>query len=216
MFDSINPIFYLSFPIVVFSLCVHECAHALTAYWGGDDTARLQGRITLNPVSHVDPIGTLILPIFAMLSGFPIIGWARPVPVNLSRLKKPIWDPIVTLAGPMSNFMLAILAALIGKIISLTVGLENVHEVIPTLIVLFIAINTALGIFNLIPIPPLDGSRLLFYFVIKNQPKLYNAWMTIERYSFIFLYLIIIIKPTKIFLFTVISVVSGALINFIR
>src|SRR5262245_55721010 len=90
----------LGFVIVLFSLCVHESAHAITAHWGGDDTARSMGRITLNPVAHIDPLGTIVLPLLSRFSGVPIIGWAKPVPVDDRHLRSNIWSLWVTAAGP--------------------------------------------------------------------------------------------------------------------
>src|SRR5687767_13202958 len=103
-FDRLfEPHVLLSLPVFLFSLTVHECAHALVAWWGGDDTASLQGRLTLNPVSHIDPIGTILIPLLNMLSNFPLIGWAKPVPVNPMRLKNSMWMVYVAAAGPISN-----------------------------------------------------------------------------------------------------------------
>ena len=135
---DINPIIFLVFPIILFSLSVHECAHALVAWWGGDDTARLLGRITLNPISHIDIFGTIIIPILAVISGFPMIGWAKPVPVNLSRLKKRSWDVCITLAGPGSNLLLALLATLILKGVFIVEDPSSLHPVVSQLGYLFI------------------------------------------------------------------------------
>lgn len=216
MFDKIPPEFFLTFPIVVFSLCVHEFAHAIVADKGGDDTPRLQGRLTLSPLSHADLFGTIILPMFAVFSGLPLIGWARPVQINPMRLKSAKWLPWITAAGPLSNFAMAILATLIGKIIIMTAGYDAVNPVTFQVITYFIVINIGLGIFNLIPIPPLDGSKLLFYYVIQHYPKLFKAWDVMERYSFIFLYLFIIIKPTKYLLMLAIITLSSYFFQFLE
>ncbi len=192
---DINPAVFLIFPIMLFSLSVHECAHALVAHWGGDDTARLQGRITLNPISHIDIFGTIIMPILAAITTLPLIGWAKPVPVNLRRLRKPSWDVLVTLAGPGSNLVIALLVTLIMRA---TWPLHNgQHDAINQLGFYFIAVNVTLCVFNLIPIPPLDGSRVLFHYVINGRPKFYPLWETLERFSIIFLYLIISIPITR-------------------
>lgn len=195
-FSNISPVVPLSFLVILFSLSVHECAHAITAYWAGDDTARLLGRITLNPISHIDPIGTIALPVLLAITGMPVFGWARPVPVNPSRLKRDYWMVLVAVAGPISNVLIAIAAAIIMRI-TIMAGGTDLHDVVFTLGYLFIIINILLAIFNMLPIPPLDGSRVLFHFFINGRPQYYPAWENVERFSFIFLYLIIIMEPTQ-------------------
>jgi Zn-dependent protease len=214
MEQLINPIVFLIFPIVLFSLSVHECAHALVAYWGGDDTARLQGRITLNPISHIDPFGTIIVPLLLGITGAPVLGWARPVQVNPMRLRKPIWNVYVTAAGPGSNFLLALIAVLIMKIATLVSDPALWHPVALQFASLFIIINVSLAIFNLMPIPPLDGSKIFFHFVIDGRPRFYPFWAGLERYSFIVLYLFIILEPVQQFLVWATSGVLTPLIKF--
>lgn len=215
MFSFEDPTIFLSFPIILFSLSVHECAHALVADMGGDDTARLQGRITLNPISHIDVIGTIIVPILLTLANMPMLGWARPVPVNINRLKKPYWDVLVTLAGPGSNLALALIAAIIMKVAAFVVPPEQWHYAALRFAEIFIGINVLLAIFNMLPIPPLDGSRVLFHYVISGRPKLYPAWDVMERFSFIFLYLIINITAVQVFLGWAMRGVIDPLRNFI-
>lgn len=190
-----NPAVFLIFPVMLFSLSVHECAHALVAWWGGDDTARLLGRITLNPISHIDIIGTLILPIIAAVSSLPLIGWAKPVPVNTSRLKRPYWDVLVTAAGPVSNLILALIATVAMRLL---INVEAArHEAVWSVAYYFIATNITLFIFNLIPIPPLDGSRIFFHYFINGRPRYYALWEGLERFSMVFLYLIISLSATR-------------------
>lgn len=190
-----DPTVFLIFPIMLFSLSVHECAHALVAYWGGDDTARLLGRITLNPISHIDVFGTLLIPIIAAVAHLPLIGWAKPVPVNLRRLKKPIWDVWLTAAGPLSNLALALIATGVMRL-AITLHPEP-NEALWKFGYYFIATNVTLFVFNLIPIPPLDGSRIFFHFFVNGRPKYYAMWEGLERFSMVFLYLIISVSATR-------------------
>jgi Zn-dependent protease len=141
--------------IVLASLTVHEAAHAWTADRLGDPTARLLGRVSLNPIVHIDPIGTLLLPILAALSNLPIIGWAKPVPVNTSRLRHPRRDfMIIAAAGPASNILLAFLgAAAVAATATPSYGSSPLLQ--------FVEINILLAMFNLVPVPPLDGGNVL-------------------------------------------------------
>jgi len=188
------------FVLLIFSLSVHECAHAWTASYLGDQTARLQGRVTLNPVYHVDPIGTLLFPglvIFGPFIGFSffsglLVGWAKPTPVITRNFRKIVRDDnLTTLAGPASNLLIALIAFLILTVISLAVpgGHELVMSTfgggiavgVPTampafvlLNILAIEINLSLFFFNLLPIPPLDGSRLMRNILPYNAVVVYD------------------------------------------
>ena len=151
-----------SIAIVLLSLTVHEAAHAWTADRLGDPTARLLGRVSLNPLVHIDPIGTVLLPLIAAVSNFPIIGWAKPVPVNTSRLGHPRRDfMLVAAAGPASNLVLALIAAVLFQVVPAP-GFAARSQ-LDFVDVLFMAatINIFLAVFNLVPIPPLDGGNVL-------------------------------------------------------
>lgn len=153
--------------VLLFSLCVHEAAHAAMAYACGDDTAKLQGRLTLNPLAHIDPLGTIILPIIMLtMTGF-MFGWAKPVPFNAAKLNNIRRDPVlIAMAGPVSNLMLALLFMFIGRLFFMAVG--GPSEVPPLVFTLFfsmILLNLILMLFNLIPVPPLDGHHVLNYFL---------------------------------------------------
>jgi len=193
----------IQFAVLLFSLSVHEAAHAWMADRLGDYTARYLGRVTLNPLAHVDPIGTVLFPILQMITRLPLIGWAKPVPVNPVHLKKPQRDQIwISLAGPGANLVTAalcfILLALLklssakasGLMINMIITYqipESKSILAPILGILFfgMVINLALAIFNFIPIPPLDGHWMLYAILP------YNAGRMLERagsYGFILLY----------------------------
>lgn len=188
---------------MILCLAVHEYAHALAARALGDNTAESQGRLTLNPVSHIDPIGTLVLPLFGVFAAtqaggfFPFFGWAKPVPYNPLRFRRTIsmrWGTvIVAAAGPLSNLVFALVctgamaiwyhyapADFFGK--SPNPGAE--------LLKITMQINVALFFFNLIPIPPLDGSRVLANLLPSRFDPIFEA---LERYSFILIILLLVI-----------------------
>ena len=165
LFDSIARIapIYVSF---LFSLCFHEYAHGWVARLRGDRTAEIMGRLTMNPLVHMDPIGTFLFPILGLITNFPVIGWAKPVPVEPRNLKNPRTDMFwVALAGPASNMLLALLGSFIFVVIVKDFRtLENFeawNEILQT----FIFINLFLAIFNLIPIHPLDGGKIVERFL---------------------------------------------------
>jgi Zn-dependent protease len=173
---------------------VHEFAHALAAYRLGDSTAKLFGRLTLNPVAHFDPLGGILLAVSFIGSGFGF-GWAKPTPVNPANLAGGRrGEAMVAAAGPLSNLVLAAAAALPLRFILATPELSaQIPGLVILVLFLFVYINLVLMIFNLLPIPPLDGSKVLFAFL---PPRLAWQWRPIlEQYGFILLLLLFFLPP---------------------
>lgn len=162
--------------ILLFSIIIHEVAHAYVADKRGDNTARLAGRITLNPIPHIDLLGSIILPLTLVLFDTGIVfGWAKPVPVNTLRLKNPKTDiPLVSLAGPLSNILLAIIAGILIRIVRLFPDFGGEMGVaIQILLSVVVMVNIVLLVINMIPIPPLDGSKVLTWFMPRDLAEKY-------------------------------------------
>ncbi len=166
--------------ILVFSVVLHELAHGYAASYYGDPTAKLAGRLTMNPVSHIDPFGSIILPaIMAMLPGGVILGWAKPVPYNPYNLKGRFAETVVTGAGIMTNLLLALIFGLI-----LRFGGASLGEGFTSLAVYIVLINLLLAIFNAVPIPPLDGSKVLSTILPFQYRRVLDS---LERWGFVIL-----------------------------
>lgn len=190
----------LSLIAVFTAIVLHEVSHGYVAYRLGDPTAKQHGRLTLNPLAHVDPIGTILVPVFLVIVNSPfLIGWAKPVPINPRFFRNPFKGMLyVALAGPAMNVALALATAIVGRIALLAIspsflvygtglGANLVHAVF-FLLGMFVVYNVILAVFNLIPIPPLDGSRILTYFL---PPEGRKIMLSLERYGFIILIAII-------------------------
>ncbi|MEW6556724.1 MAG: site-2 protease family protein [Elusimicrobiota bacterium] len=182
----------LAVPLLFFAVVVHECCHGYVAYLCGDDTAKLSGRLTLNPLPHIDPIGTVILPILLILIRAPVlVGWAKPVPINPYRLNNPVKDMAkIGAAGPVSNFCLAVLSALIIWLFKIT-GVDPytpLNNLIIKLLYMNVQINLVLGVFNLVPVPPLDGSRIISAFLPTEIAYKYNQ---LERFGIFIIFILL-------------------------
>jgi len=151
------------FAVLLFSLTVHEMAHAVTADWLGDPTARRLGRISLNPAVHIDPVGTIMLPLLGLLAGGFVFGWAKPVPVNPANLKNHRQDfLVIAAAGPASNIIMAIGASMLLGLVPGGLGAsEGMAGVMATFGFAMVQLNLLLAVFNMLPIPPLDGGNVL-------------------------------------------------------
>jgi len=157
-------VFYVPF---LFALCVHEFSHGLVAKWRGDNTAERMGRLTLNPMAHADMVGTFILPISAIVFGIPIFfGWAKPVPVDERNLKNRRGDMFwIALAGPLSNVLMALVSTVVLYFIVRMPALADYQSTMVTILQMFIVVNLFLAIFNMIPLHPLDGGKVLARFL---------------------------------------------------
>ncbi|MCM8799545.1 MAG: site-2 protease family protein [Candidatus Omnitrophica bacterium] len=192
--------FLISFGLLLLAMSVHEFSHAWVSYKFGDPTPKLAGRLSLNPLAHIDIMGTLILPLFLFIAtgGRFVFGAAKPVPINYLLLKNPKRDIIwIGLAGPASNLILAFGLSLIIKILPhgslLSVILNN-----------FSIINIVLGVFNLIPIPPLDGSRVVMGLL---PPHLFRSYISIEPYGFIILMALIAFGIFNIIIWPIVNII---------
>ena len=191
-------------PPILLALTFHEYAHAFVANMYGDDTAKLRGRLTLNPIRHLDPLGTIMI----FLVHF---GWAKPVPVNPLKLKNPKKDMLwISAAGPLANMVLALVSGILLRLIFATIGKPDQHSITGLLIFMMIMslqINLALAIFNVLPIAPLDGSKILFGLLpSKHEGKIYF----LERYGpFILIGLIVFGQ------FTGVSILGGLIWPFV-
>lgn len=209
MQNAIEPIFYIV--ILIFSVIIHEIAHGYAALFLGDRTAEYEGRLTLNPVSHIDIFGSIILPFFLILTRSPILlGWAKPVPYNPYNLRNQKWGPaMVGVAGPLANILLALIFGIFIRFVpGLTNGISGLFVFnFLTIASAIVLLNLVLALFNLVPIPPLDGSKVLFS-ILPYQWR--GAQLFLEQYGFFILLFFIFffsgwITPIAFFLFRIIT-----------
>jgi Zn-dependent protease len=178
------------FAILVLSLSFHEAAHAWTADRLGDPTARLLGRLTLNPRAHIDWLGTVVFPLVAMLSGIPLIGWAKPVPVDMRHLREPRRDfAIIAAAGPASNLLLAGVGALLYRGLAPAQTANGPGGWTVDALQFIVLINTLLAVFNMIPVPPLDGGNVLMGLV---PARVAHGISWLRPYGFMILYVLML------------------------
>jgi Zn-dependent protease len=196
----------IGFGILLLSLTIHEAAHAWTADKLGDPTARTLGRVSLNPLVHIDPIGTVLLPLIAAFSHLPLIGWAKPVPVSLRNLRHPRRDfMLVAAAGPISNLLQALAGAVILRVLVAAALVTADHRMAADILVEYMEINLLLAFFNLIPVPPLDGGNVMLGLL---PPRLAATYSQIRQYGFLVLYALmltgiasrLILPPTEFFM----------------
>jgi Zn-dependent protease len=183
--------------VILLSMTLHEAMHAFMGYWLGDDTAKVQGRLTLNPVKHIDPFLTLLLPIMLALIGAPIFGGAKPVPFNPERVRYAEWGAaLVAIAGPLTNLLIAFVAfgvsVLVGQPVDLFSSAQSMSGLVLQTVVL---VNLGFFAFNILPIPPLDGSRVVYALA----PEFVRRGMeAIERFGIIFVFVLVFIFSREI------------------
>ncbi len=205
------PVYLMRIPVILLALTVHETAHGWVAYKMGDSTAYNFGRLTLNPLKHLDPIGTLMM----LIVGF---GWAKPVPINARNFNNPRKGMALTaLAGPVSNLLMSLCGMLVYRIIFALFGYpdNNVYLVIMMFISIFYQLNLYFAIFNMIPVPPLDGSRVLFVLL---PDKYYFGIMKYERYIMLAMMLLLFTGVMSIPLSFIAKLIENGfmyLLNFI-
>jgi len=195
--------FIFSIVVLIISVVIHEVSHGYVAYLQGDPTAKYQGRLTLNPIKHLDLFGSFIVPTISFMLGGFIFGWAKPVPYNPYNVRNQKWGELfIAIAGPASNIAIALIFALVLRLLSETTGLSSA---VVQGFALVIFVNIILAVFNMIPIPPLDGSKILSAFL---PPDIQQSYRSFEGYGFMFVLVFIflfsgIIFSISTFLFSV-------------
>lgn len=195
---------FVVFVVILVSMTLHEAMHAFASYWLGDDTARLSGRLTLNPIKHIDPFLTLLLPILLAISGAPIFGGAKPVPFNPNNLRFGEWGvAIVAIAGPITNFVIAFVSVGIWSLIG-----TSSQSTLGSILITIASVNLGFFVFNMIPIPPLDGSRVIYVLA----PEFVRRGMdAMEQFGMILLLVIVLIASSSFGLF-----ISAAVVFFLN
>lgn len=199
---------------LVVSIVMHEVAHGFAANWLGDPTARLAGRLTLNPISHIDPIGSILIPAILFFTNSPLLfGWAKPVPYNPYNLSNQKWgEAIVAIAGPATNAIIAVFFSVLirsADVLGLTAPMVEISMYI-------VYINILLALFNMIPVPPLDGSKVLASVLPYQLERKYRNFMGlieqhgfVATFGFIFLFIYILLTPFTALVFSVFTLMTG-------
>ena len=188
--ELLNQILVLAVPVII-AITFHEAAHGFVALHFGDTTARDEGRVTLNPLKHVDPFGTVLLPVLLYFTAGFLFGYAKPVPVKFGQLRNPRWDMIwVAIAGPAMNILLALISAVLLRF-ALTQG-QDADSVFVQVLMASVRLNAILAVFNMLPLPPLDGSKVLAPFM---PIQLARPYLALERFGMLILLLLIFVAP---------------------
>jgi Zn-dependent protease len=207
----------VSYVVLLFSLSFHESAHALAALKLGDDTAEREGRITLNPVPHIDPIGTILFPLLQAFTALPFLGWAKPTPYNPANFRRDVsmrkGHMVVAAAGPLSNLVLAVVFTLAFWVVVRTVSVVDPSHPLLRIAVVGIQINVVLAVFNLVPIPPLDGSKVASYGLSPQFSDRYDRIM--EPYGYLILLALVVTGILGLFLGPVTSWLTILLLRLV-
>lgn len=203
-----DPILYIAIVlgVILISMTLHEAMHAFVGYWLGDDTAKKEGRLTLNPLKHIDPFLTIILPIGLALVGAPIFGGAKPVPFRPDRVKGGDWGAaLVALGGPLTNLVIAFIAFGIGAVTGLITPAGFASTLPGVIVMTMVSVNLGFFVFNMLPIPPLDGSRVVYALA----PEFVRTGMRfIEQFGIIFVFAIVLLAGSLL------GTYMGTLIQF--
>ena len=202
---------FIQFTLLVASLSVHEAAHAWSADKLGDPTARTLGRVSLNPAVHVDPVGTIVFPLLAMIYNLPLIGWANPVPVGIQNLRGN-WRRkymLIAAAGPASNLVMAVVAAAAYWLISGGPPLEVTQGLAGNILAAFLQMNLALAVFNMIPVPPLDGGNVLAGLV---GGRVADALDRVRPYGIVILYVLMFMGVLSRFVYPLVFKLEDLLV----
>lgn len=185
------------FAIILLSMTIHEAMHAFMGYFLGDNTAKIEGRLTLNPLKHIDPFMTILLPLTMALLGGPVFGGAKPVPFNPNRVRYGEWGAaMVALAGPLTNFFIAFLAFGIGALMGVVSnGGLVASSFLGSVIAMTVSVNLGFFVFNMLPVPPLDGSRLLYALAPESARRLMEQ---IEQYGTLVVFLLVVLFSSAI------------------
>jgi len=185
------------FVVILLSMTIHEAMHAFMGYFLGDNTAKIEGRLTLNPLKHIDPFMTILLPLIMALLGGPVFGGAKPVPFNPNRVRYGEWGAaMVALAGPLTNLFIAFLAFGIGALMGVVSngGLVT-SSFLGSVIAMTVSVNLGFFVFNMLPVPPLDGSRLLYALAPESARRLMEQ---IEQYGTLVVFLLVVLFSSAI------------------